>query len=796
MKAKKVLSMAMVAALSLGAFALPGSSYGKQADVKTAAAQSARSDYSNGGPVDLAVANQDKLIEMLKKDGVISKNATAEEAEKAVNKFLQKKAKSLQLSGTTEGELKKDQEKVKDKAKENLKKHKGITQGKGNKKGHTKDNVDKVKEEKFNGTERKDKVLVLMVEYPDFPHNNIGPDESDMYYKDYTQQHYQDMIFGDDGYTGPDGQKFISVKQYYEQQSGGSYTIDGQVGGWYMAEHPAAYYGGNGSNGSDANARALVKEALAAAAKDPNVNLADYDQEDRYDLDGDGNLREPDGLVDHLMVIHSSVGEEAGGGQLGEDAIWSHRWNLGQVTPIKDTTAEVPYWGGEMAAYDYTIEPADGAAGVFAHEYGHDLGLPDEYDTQYSGAGEAIGYWSIMASGSWSGAVPGTEPSGFSAWSKEFLQAAHGGNWLKAAEVNLEDIDKDGMEALLDQANTKGTNLDALRVNLPKKETVVNTPYSGDSEYFSGSGNNLDNSLAFDLDLTNGSSAALNFKTWYQIEKDWDYASVQVREKGTDEWATVAGNITTTADPNGQNPGDGITGSSDGWVDAQFDLSAYAGKNMEVKLNYLTDVAAAEPGFYVDDLSATVDGKVVLSDNADGEQAVALDGFTKDNGIKLTDHYYLLEWRNHQGVDTGLAHLRRGNSLMEYDPGLVVWYVDEKYDDNWTGVHPGDGFLGVVDADQHALNWSDKTVASTRYQIHDAAFNIHKSDKMFLDYTDLLGITMKDNQTKENPLFDDGKNYSNKALPDAGRNVPDYGLKIRVIGESSDQSVGKVLIYK
>ena len=89
-----------------------------------------------------------------------------------------------------------------------------------------------------------------------------------------------------------------------------------------------------------------------------------------------------------------------------------------------------------MAAYDYTIQPADGAAGVFAHEYGHDLGLPDEYDTQYTGEGEAVAYWSIMASGSWAGKIPGTEPTGFSAWSKEFLQAAHGGNWLKYDEVS------------------------------------------------------------------------------------------------------------------------------------------------------------------------------------------------------------------------------------------------------------------------------------------------------------------------------------------------------------------------
>ena len=203
-------------------------------------------------------------------------------------------------------------------------------------------------------------------------------------------------------------------------------------------------------------------------------------------LMGTGISVKPDGLVDHLMVVHSAVGEEAGGGQLGSDAIWSHRWNLGSIFPIKGSPKpEKDYFGaGSMYAYDYTIEPADGAAGVFSHEYGHDLGLPDEYDTQYSGAGEAVSYWSIMASGSWAGKIPGTEPTGFSAWSKEFLQAAHGGNWLRYNEVDLEDIDKKGLEVYLDQANTKGTNLDALRINLPDKETEINKPFSGDYQYF------------------------------------------------------------------------------------------------------------------------------------------------------------------------------------------------------------------------------------------------------------------------------------------------------------------------
>ncbi|MGE6755705.1 immune inhibitor A domain-containing protein [Rossellomorea sp. NPDC071047] len=788
MKSRKVLSMAMAAALSVGAFAVPASA-ATTVPENVLAKPAVKKSHSHGeGPFDLAIANEEKLIEMLQKSGKLSENATAGQAEKAVQKFLKEKSEGLKEL-EDDGELKEEKEKIE----KDIDKHK-----KGDKHKKKKRDLDPVVEEDYTGEKRTDQVLVLLMEFPDFPHNSIQPEDSDMYYEDYVKEHYEDMVFGDDGYTGPNGENLISMKQFYEQQTDGAYSVEGEVAGWYQASKPAAAYGGNDpeAGDNDKDARGLVREALEAAANDPEVDLSDYDQEDRYDLDGDGNTREADGLVDHLMIVHSAVGEEAGGGSLGEDAIWSHRWNLGDVFPVDGTEAEVPYWGGNMAAYDYTVQPADGAAGVFAHEYGHDLGLPDEYDTQYTGAGEAVAYWSIMASGSWAGKVPGTEPTGFSAWSKEFLQAAHGGNWTKNEEIDLDEIDKKGIEVYLDQANTKGTNPDALKITLPDKETVVNTPFSGEYEYFSGSGNDLDNSAVMNVDLTSSQNAELTFKAWYDIEQDWDYGSVQVSEDG-ENWTSIPGNVTTETDPHDQNPGHGITGNSDGWIDAAFDLSQYAGKEIQVKVNYWTDVAAVNPGLYVDDIKVTAGGNELFFDDAEGDDTnVSLEGFTKDTGVKTSKHYYLLEWRNHQGVDEGLAHIRRGDSLMTYDPGLVIWYADEKYGDNWTGAHPGEGFLGVVDADQRELKWSDNSMASTRYQIHDAAFSMDKTEKMFLDYRELLGLTLEDKHTHKNQEFNDKRSYLNEKLPDAGRNVPEYGLKIKVTGQSKDKSVGRIEISK
>ncbi|KGP73591.1 immune inhibitor A domain-containing protein [Pontibacillus yanchengensis] len=789
MKKRRMLSSALAMALAFGPLsvhAAPSTGDGKEN-------KASHEHYEGGSPFDMAIANDERLIEMLKEKGEISKNATPEEAQKALNNFLKAKQQSAEKE---KGELHKDKEKVKDKLKKQMDNN-SLTNGNGNKLGQAKKNrPDAVQEEAYNGEVREDKVLVLLIEYPDKPHDTLKEEDTDMYYEDddkaYTPEHYEDMLFGDGGWTGPDGKQYVSMKQYYEKQSGGSYTVSGEAAGWYEAEKPAAAYGANDPqpDGSDVNARGLVKEALNKAANDPEVDLSEYDEWDRYDLDGDGDYLEPDGLVDHLMVIHSGVGEEAGGGQLGSDAIWSHRWNLGNITPLQGTESEVDYWGGSMAAYDYTIEPEDGAVGVMAHEFGHDLGLPDEYDTQYTGAGEPVSYWSIMSSGSWAGKIPGTMPTGFSPYMKEMLQTSVGGNWQSGSEVHVDDLNGEGTSFLLDEAVTKGENNDVVKVNLPEKETVINEPYSGDYEYFSGSDNNLDNSLTKTVDLTNASSAEMTFQTWYDIESDWDYAYVKVNGE------PVKLDITTNENPNGNNQGNGITGSSDGWEQVSVDLSEYAGEKVDVSFNYSTDAAVSMPGFFVDNISVTADGEEVLFDGAEGEPKFNLEGFTKTNGIKTNEHYYLLEWRTHNGVDRGLGNIRRGESLMSFDPGLVVWYVDKSYDNNWTGVHPGEGFVGVVDADQKALKWSDKSYASTRYQVHDAAFSLDKSEKMFLDYEALNGVTLKDNYTKRTPLFDDSDDYTNPKIADAGRDVPEYGLNVRVTGKSKDGTVGKVLLFK
>ena len=164
----------------------------------------------------------------------------------------------------------------------------------------------------------------------------------------------------------------------------------------------------------------------------------------------------------------------------------------------------------------------------------------------YSGAGEAVGYWSIMASGSWAGKVPGAEPTGFSPWAKSYFQSTLGGNWTAPTVVNWEDVSTKGTQFLLDQANSpNGKNNQAVRVNLPQKKEKGLAPLEGSYDFFGGKGDEIDNTMVTTVDLTGKSSATLNFDAWYEIEEGWDYAFVQVSEDNGATWKSLSNENTT-----------------------------------------------------------------------------------------------------------------------------------------------------------------------------------------------------------------------------------------------------------
>ena len=247
----------------------------------------------------------------------------------------------------------------------------------------------------------------------EIPAPDRSVDNSTLWQADYDVAHYQDMYFN-------------RMAKYYETQSSNRYSVKGDVNGWVKVPFNEALYGRNYCGDIVCNtSQALVRDAMAVWVKQQldqgktTAQIADYlktfDVWDRYDLDGNGNFNEPDGYIDHMQIVHAGGDEAAGDPNQGTDAIWSHRWysalqaggpgglpgvNVGDNGGIV-SSALVPDNPTGVWLGDYTVQPENGGLGVFAHEYGHDLGLPDLYDTSGNtgGAENSTAFWTLMSSG-------------------------------------------------------------------------------------------------------------------------------------------------------------------------------------------------------------------------------------------------------------------------------------------------------------------------------------------------------------------------------------------------------------
>ena len=274
-------------------------------------------------------------------------------------------------------------------------------------------------------------------EFSDFPHNKItepdrSVDNTTLWVPDFSRDHYMDMLFND----APGAN---SMRNFYIEQSSNRYTVHGDVTDWVAVPGVACDYDDGDPGPGDANSvwqflqdsvNGWYDAQKAAGKTDEEINdyLSQFDVWDRYDWNGNGNFDEPDGYIDTFQSIHAGEGNEAGGGALGDCAIWSHSWYV-QLNPVG---SDGPYVDGVQNLYGgiqignsdywvgkYTIQPENGGVGVFTHEYGHDLGLPDLYDT--SGGENGTGFWTLMSSGSWVDTGEdqiGNAPSHMGAWEK------------------------------------------------------------------------------------------------------------------------------------------------------------------------------------------------------------------------------------------------------------------------------------------------------------------------------------------------------------------------------------------
>ncbi len=528
------------------------------------------------------------------------------------------------------------------------------------------------------------------------PKPNRRVDNTTIWTSDFSQPYFDDLLFSEK-------KNAISMRKFYLEQSSGRYTVNGTVEDWVTVPNNEANYGANYCGDivcartwlfvqDSVNAWYDEQVAAGKTAAEIDAYLAQFDVWDRYDFDGDGNFNEPDGYIDHFQSVHAGEGEETGGGAQGTDAIWSHRWyafynDIGTTGPSGNLLGGVEIGDTGKWIGDYTVEPENGGVGVFAHEFGHDLGLPDLYDTSGNtgGAENSTGFWTLYSSGSYGNTGKpkdgiGTKPIHMSAYEKIYL------GWSNYVVANYGEHKKVNMGP----AEYNTTKAQQLLVLLPDKEvaTDVGDPFAGSFFYQSGSGNDLDNSMTRSVTLPAG-SPSLAAKVSYDIEADWDYAYVTVN--GT----AVHTNLSTATNPNGQNFGEGITGTSAGYVDLTADLSAFAGQTVDIGFRYWTDGAVAQNGLSVDDIAIT--GQP--ADGAETDPGWTYDGFLRTGGVVTQSFFnmYIAENRTYWGYDKSLKtgpynfgfldNAKRQNWVehFPYQPGLLVWYYDTSFPDNNVG---------------------------------------------------------------------------------------------------------------
>jgi immune inhibitor A len=664
------------------------------------------------------------------------------------------------------------------------------------------------------GLEDTGEILSFLVEFGDtkdsrFPTAPAGPasgeipepaaDDNSTYWTDnFDRQHYLDMFF--EGMPEQNGESFRGV---YEEMSSGRYTVDGDVSDWVKLDSNQATYGETESHADmtyfiDDTAEAWYASQVEQGKSEEEIAayLAEFDKWDRYDSDGDGDFAEADGYIDHFQAIHAGEGEEAGA---DSSAIWSHRWAVNQNGFHDDgigpdgfgKSGGIEIGDTNMWIRDYTTEPENGGLGVFAHEYAHDLGLPDYYDTK--GGENGTAFWTLMSSGSWlnhGGDAIGTTPNQMGPLEKLQL------GWLdyEVAQAGEASTHK------LGPSYHATKQAQALVTVLPKNKVSsdIGPAAEGEDYFYSGRGDDRTatvTSPTFEVPAGGQLTAQAN----YAIELDWDYAFVEISTDGGETFAPVKTNLSTATDPNGNNRGNGITGTSKGaWVPLTADLSDYAGP-AQLRFTMFNDAAENELGFKVDDIKV---GDALVEGVEDGATDWTLDGFqVAENGQTVNEYnqYYIAENRQYLGYDKTLQqgpyNFGFANSAPDkverfpYQNGLLVWYWNTAYADNNVSRHPGAGESLPVDANAAALRWSDDVVARNRIQAFDATFGLERTDPISLHRDIATGTTTLDVPSRAAvPVFDDTNPlaYYDAANPQNSVKVAGSGTTIRVVNSNKN----------
>lgn len=279
-----------------------------------------------------------------------------------------------------------------------------------------------------NGT----RSLVVLVEFDDVEFTVENP-------KEYFTRQLNEEGFSDYGGKG-------SALDYYKAASHGLYTPQFDVYGPVKVSKKAAYF----EDSQSARMGLLISEAITELCESGELKLSDYDFDN-------------DGILDTVFFYYAGYGSA----DSDTKTIWPHQSDYQYYTyygykPLKYDGVKVgPYaCANELKGVNPQTnrqpwkdgsEPWVDGIGTFVHEYGHVLGLPDLYDTEYSGGVVTPEDWDVMAGGCYN--FNGCVPPLYSAYEQWVCR------WIEYTDV------EDGTHYDLNALGTEGAS--AVRIRVP-----------------------------------------------------------------------------------------------------------------------------------------------------------------------------------------------------------------------------------------------------------------------------------------------------------------------------------------
>lgn len=176
-------------------------------------------------------------------------------------------------------------------------------------------------------------------------------------------------------------------------------------------------------------------------------------------------------------------------------------------------------------------------------------------------------------------------------------------------------------------------------------QLIPESSYSGDFVFWSNKGDESNMMLSRSFDFTTVQDPIkMTFMTWYDIETDYDYLYLTASSDG-ENWQILETPDCNDNNPSGNSFGCGYNGESNGWIEQSVNLSAFAGQEIQLRFEYVTDAAVNGEGFLLDDIQIPV--LDYFSDFERDDGGWSAEGWARiDNFLPQTYEIVLLEYRS------------------------------------------------------------------------------------------------------------------------------------------------------